>query len=69
MSSKITEGTADPEQLAALNNVLTVYCLEERIQPGTPDHDDAARLLMLLFNNDEVCSVEALREAMSARDR
>ena len=64
-----TEGVAYPEELADLKNTLIVYCLEERIKPDSPDWEDAALLLMRLFANDGACSVEALREAMSQRDR
>jgi len=44
-------GIAHPEQLAILTTALEDYCRAEHIETGKPAHEDAARLIMQLFNN------------------
>ena len=44
-------GIAQPEQLAILTTALDEYCRAEQIDVGTPAYEDAARLIMQLFNN------------------
>lgn len=44
-------GTANPAQLKILTAALEKYCRNENIEYGTPEHEEAGRLVMALFNN------------------
>ena len=56
-------GIASPEQLAMLTLALADYCRRTDIKSGTDAHEEAARLVMALFNNGAQ-TVEALTTAL-----
>jgi hypothetical protein len=60
-------GIAHPEQLKALTEALEAFCRAEGIEPGTEAYEDAAHMIMHLFNNgagsaEDIC--EALRSGL-----
>jgi hypothetical protein len=56
-------GIADPEQLKFLTEALESFCCAEGIQPGTPEYEDAAHLVMHLFNTD-AASPQEIHDAL-----
>ena len=42
-------GIAYPDQLTVLTTALEDYCRTNHIEPGSPAFEDAARLIMQLF--------------------
>jgi len=51
-------GIAYPDQLTVLTTALKDYCRTNHIEPGTPAFEDAARLIMQLFNNGAITPAE-----------
>ena len=43
-------GVADPEARAILTTALDEYCRENNVGPTSQERDDAARLMISLFN-------------------
>ena len=56
-------GIAHPEELALLTAALEAYCRKAAIEPGSSSYEDAARLIMSLFNRG-ASSAEELAAAM-----
>ena len=50
-SDMLFNGIAYPDQLTVLTTALEDYCRSNHVEPGTPAYEDAARLIMQLFNN------------------
>lgn len=44
-------GIANPAQLKMLTAALVTYCRNENIELGTPEHEEAGRLVMAQFNS------------------
>ena len=44
-------GIFDDDQLSMMTAALAEYCEARGIRPGTPDHHDAATLMVSLFRN------------------
>lgn len=44
-------GIANPAQLKILTAALEKYCRNKSIELGTPEHEEAGRLVMSLFNS------------------
>lgn len=47
-------GTFDDDQLSMMTAALAEYCNARGIRPGTPEHQDAATLMMSLFRNGPI---------------
>jgi len=61
-------GTANPTQLKMLTSALDKYCQNQNIQTGTPEHEEAGRLVMALFNNG-LATPEQLWTALHSQGR
>jgi hypothetical protein len=61
-------GIAYPEQLTILANALREYCRLADIQPGTSDHEDAGRLIWVLFESG-ISDPDELARALRASCR
>jgi hypothetical protein len=59
-------GIADSEQLAILTAALSDYCRTNNIERGTPAQDQAALIVMALFNNG-AGTAEELKAALESR--
>ena len=45
----LSNGYATPEQLKMLSRALTDYCQAKGIEKNTPDYEEAAKFVLLLF--------------------
>jgi hypothetical protein len=59
------DGIASPDQLRVLTQALQDFCRAERIEPDSPDYDDAAYMIMQLFCSG-VASPEEISDALKA---
>jgi hypothetical protein len=62
------DGIVHREQLTILSKALQEYCPLAQIRPGTPDYDDAGRLIMVLFESG-ISDPDELARALRASDR
>jgi hypothetical protein len=58
------KGSATPHQLSILTTALGEYCREVGISPNSPDWDEAAYKVILLFEDGSE-SLEELKQALS----
>ena len=56
-------GIVEPEQLTILTIAVDRHCLQAGIDPASPEREDIARLVMILFKNG-AASVEELKAAL-----
>ena len=59
-------GYADPAQLKLLSQALSEYCRANGIEENTASYDEAAELVVLLFQSG-ISSVEALSRALATK--
>jgi hypothetical protein len=62
-------GIVHPEELNSLTETLETFCQAEGIQPGTPEYDDVARMIMDLLSVGGVSADEINDALMSRRKR
>ncbi|MDW6021032.1 hypothetical protein SAZ10_04565 [Mesorhizobium sp. BAC0120] len=60
---------ADAEERVILTTALFEYCREHRIDPSSPEYEDARRLMVLLFENHGLYTVADLKAALVAAIR
>ena len=57
---------ADSKERGILTTALHEYCRENRIDPGSPEYEDARQLIVLLFERDGRHTVADLKAALVA---
>jgi hypothetical protein len=60
---------ADPEERVILTTALCEYCSENRIDPSSPECEDARSLMVLLFESRGHRTVADLKAALVAAVR
>jgi hypothetical protein len=60
---------ADPKERGILTAALHEYCRENHVDLGSPEYEDARRLIVLLFERDGHHAVAALKAALIAAIR
>jgi hypothetical protein len=57
---------SDPEERSILTAALNDYCRDNRIEPNSPEFEDARLLLVMLFEKHGHRSVDTLKAALLA---
>ena len=57
---------SNPEERGILTGALHEYCREYRVDSGSPEYEDARRLMVLLYERDSHHTVSGLKAALVA---
>jgi hypothetical protein len=60
---------ADSEERSILTTAFQEYCREHKLDPGSPEYEDARRLMVLLYERGGHRTTKDLKAALTAAIR